>query len=156
MTAESWTSWEEQQPPSGMCWWRVESSVITGMMLIFTAQLETCNGIATPPFYYWSKGKIVIPPCDWKYAPGIDSPTIQRLSIEGLEFLPCPFCGDVPILRGCQYIDGGLVIGARPQNYNCWGLKCCEWCSKLLYKDPHDIEQIRREAFARVSKYTVL
>lgn len=155
-TEESWIPWSVKQPENpGMYWWRLQSAVLPELTLIFAASLKTCNGVTVPPFYHWNEWKAVVPPCEWKPAPEVpvSSHGEYSLSIENLEFQRCPFCGKIPTLNGYRWAaDGGVIITASPQDYNCWWLQCCEWAGSPKYEDPRELERIRREAFARVKE----
>lgn len=164
MTAESdveqsWISWEVQRPTDiGIYWWRLKSNVIPELTLIFAARLLPCDEfhkIPIPPFCHLNGWKTVVPPCEWRPAPDVEvsGSSIKHLSVEGLEFLPCPFCNKIPRLKAWRRADdGGIVTRADPQKYNCWQLKCCNWGSTPSIDDPRKIEQIRRAAFARVKE----
>lgn len=153
---KSWISWKDRQPMKrDMCWWRLKSAVLPELTLVFIAAAAICNDCVVPPFFHWDGWAPKVPPCEWKPATESDLCTYGAyyLSIENLEFHPCPFCGKTPRLNGQQRCsDGGVVISASQQNYNCWWLKCCSWGGSPPYKDPREIERIRREAFARVKE----
>lgn len=155
-TEESWIPWSVKQPENpGMYWWRLKSAVLPELTLVFIDAAAICNDCVVPPFFHWDGWAPKVPPCEWKPATESDLCTYGAyyLSIENLEFHPCPFCGKTPRLNGQQRCsDGGVVISASQQNYNCWWLKCCSWGGSPPYKDPREIERIRREAFARVKE----
>lgn len=159
-TCEPWVSWDVLRPTDSSIsyWWRLKSDVIPELTLIFAARLLPCDEfqkIPVPQFSYWDKWQFVVPPCEWKPAPDIkvNKYSIEHLSVEGLEFLPCPFCRKIPRLRAWRRAhDGGIVMRDDPQKYNCWHLKCCDWGSTPSIDDPRKIEQIRRAAFARAAR----
>lgn len=154
-----WTSYQSSPPTeAGTYWWRLRSKVLQDMHLIFTANLRMRgNGYApdilSPSFDHWDGYRVHVPKCEWKLAPEISAKDHEtgNLSVEGLEFLPCPYCGRVPELRAHQYCSGGgFVVCAEPQNYNLFEIRCCAWGNSPTLRDPRDIEKARREAFARV------
>lgn len=154
-TEESWIPWSVKQPENpGMYWWRLKSAVLPELTLVFIDAAIKRNGVIAAPFSHWDGWRSRIPPCEWKPLKEniLHTRGLNLLAVEGLEFQTCPFCGKIPRLLGCRRIDGGMLITATPQNYNYWSLCCCEWGCSPEYKDPRELERIRREAFARVKE----
>ena len=150
-TKGTWIPWSVKQPTEpGVYWWRLKSAVLPELTLIFADHTLYCNETVVPSFFKWDGWNISVPPCEWKPAPEVEANKGEsHLSVEGLEFLRCPFCGEVPLLHGYQRADGGgVIIPANVQRYNCWWLKCCTWGGSPAYKDPREIERIRRKAFS--------
>lgn len=156
-----WESYQDSPPiEAGTYMWRVKSKVVPDLFLIFSAQMRMRgNGygpdVLSPSFDDWDGYRVKVPSCEWKMAPNIsvEKHDYGHLSVEGLEFLPCPYCGETPKLKAYQYCSGGgFVVCPDPQNYNYFEIRCCSWGRSPTLKDPRDIEKIRREAFSRIKE----
>ena len=155
----NWRAWEDDtQLEKGAYLWRLESKVMPGIFISFTALTSEVNDVIVPPFYRWTGWTAAVPPCEWAHIPGeLGIPRkglYENLKIEGLEFVPCPFCHKIPTLTGLQYSDGGFIVCASPANYNNWRLTCCDWGRTPSYETPHAIENDRRKAFEWIREHS--
>lgn len=154
MDIGEWVSWEDRQPQEiGEYWWRLRSIEIPDIVLNFVAFAYECNGNIVPSFSTWDGYRSRIPPCEWQPAPKniLYDRSARLLRVEGLAFQQCPFCGDIPRLKGQRCHQGGVFPTAGPQHFNTWNLYCCDWGRTPRSNDPRELERIRREAFARAA-----
>lgn len=110
-----WTDYTgANQLPVGEYLWRVPHSSIDSVITIFRAKVRKrgygCrDSVTSPDFDYWDGWKLHLPE-SVQYRDVLDSD--PEVTIEGVELLPCPFCGDVP-----KWISNGGYIGARPNQH---------------------------------------
>ena len=158
---DEWKSYSVERPTEkGVYEWKVPSTRIHGMFVTFQSWFRmrsTANSeVLAPSFSGWNGWNLTLPSdVSWRI-PEIPNINLQKheygnLGIDGLIFHKCPYCLEVPELRGWWFGDGGgVIVAAEPFNYNAWQLKCCSWGETPELKDPHKIEETRRAAFARM------
>ena len=155
---QDWKPYQHEQPRSvGVYRWRVPHKTIEGLSVIFDALMRTRgNGhqpdINSPACDSWDGYTVTVPRgTEWRPCPGdVECKSYDRanLRVDGLDFMPCPFCGNVPSLDGAMRSSGGgIVICAEPFEYNSWWLKCCDWGRTPHLADPRALEAARRKAF---------
>lgn len=158
MTNRRWIDWRDDRPGErDKVWWRTKSETLEDEYILLRSLPILIDNKVVPPFSRWDGRKVVFPHCEWSPSLVLAQPydKTHGLWIEGLTFLPCPYCGSVPELVGHRLVGGGIIPCASPSTYNTWELKCCSWGSSPRGDDPRSLERERRNAFSMVRKLEV-
>lgn len=154
-----WVSYAERRPAAaGVYQWRIPSVVCSGLTVTFFAKMrERLAGHSTvlsPSFDYWDGWKVIVPPqTEWRAVDyQRECKTLDYLDVvaEGVEYAPCPFCGERPILKGLRtgYDGRGVVVGTGPHQWNAWWLECCRWAADVRLSDPRKLAEVRNAAIS--------
>lgn len=105
--------------------------------------------ILSPGFDHWDGVRVHVPSgmmwrdaADQELAKELAKKNIVGINNERLN--PCPFCGTVPSITAsqCGYPGGGdgIVILAKPKNYNTWRIvQCCSLIGFNGFASPFDL-----------------
>ncbi len=160
-TANVWTDYGEKKPPvAGPYEWLVPSQVVKGMTVRVLAHFRERGAgykeVLSPEFDYWDGYRVHVPAgTQWRAAPeGTDLKPYKQelLCVEGLDFVPCPYCQRKPRLNGvCRASDGGVVITGDAHKFNSWWLECCSWAHTPRFTDPRELEATRSKVLTAQS-----
>lgn len=164
-TANVWTDYAEKKPPvAGPYEWQVPSKAVKGMTVRVLAHFRERGAgyteVLSPEFDYWDGYRVHVPAgTQWRAAPeGTDLKPYKQelLCVEGLDFVPCPYCQRKPRLNGVRRAsDGGVVITGDAHEFNSWWLECCTWAHTPRFADPRELEATRSKTIAALSAPTL-
>ena len=150
-----WIKASERLPEElGVFEWRMPSIAVQGMVLVVAANMRLRGAgykdVISPSFDYWDGYRVILPKgLEWRTPEAehaIKDYEIKLLEIEGLINEPCPFCQTVPSVKASRTSSGGGVfIGASPESYNSFSLKCCGWVSAPCFGSPFELAEIRNQ-----------
>lgn len=155
--ATSWKPYIESPPAAaGVYEWRVPSVAVPGLVVTFAANMRMRGAgfrdVLSPSFDTWDGYRVLVPGgTEWRECEPMElrPHAVARLGVEGLQFVACPYCGNVPSLHGLIRSSGGVSMSSDPHRFNSWWLECCPWGNTPELHDPREIECIRRDAYAR-------
>lgn len=117
-----WTDYTQVgQLPVGEYLWRMPHAYLD-IVVVFRAKVRMRghgyrDDVASPDFDHWDGYIVHIPPGAQCRDVRDDDPLVH---VEGIELLPCPFCGQAP-----RWKAGGGYIGARPNKHDRFELGHC-------------------------------
>lgn len=151
--ALDWTDYAEQQPlDAGPYEWQVPSTAVKGMTVRVLAHFRKRGAgykdVLSPEFDHWDGYRVHVPTgTKWRPVPeGTELKQYEQklVCVEGLDFVPCPYCNRKPRLNGVRRAsDGGVVITGDAHTFNSWWLECCSWTHTPRYSDPRELENAR-------------
>jgi hypothetical protein len=149
---KDWREYSEIKPPeAGVYEWSVPSRTCEGMRVIVLAHHRKRGAghrsVLSPVFDYWDGYRVHVPKGTlWRETTeGADIKWYQQrlIGIDGLDFAPCPFCGEIPRLKGNITSGNGVILSDDPHRINSWWLECCAWAKTPHYSDPRELEKAR-------------
>jgi hypothetical protein len=152
--------WTAGLPPRkpGIHEWRVPHRRHPDLHVVFLARMRLRGAghesVHSPEFDHWDGWSVHVPahvewrvPADPSLLP--KDRYYTQLRVEELTPEPCPFCGRTPTLHGCQTGGGsGIVIGAKPFDYDSWNLTCCAWATSPRMSDVRKLIETRAAMLA--------
>ena len=133
--ASDWQLYSKERPTTvGFYLWRSPLMLDKDVIVEFSAEFRLSgtasddSPVLSPAFDYWDGYQVHVPPCTEWHVKSYSSTKTDNLDVVGLLLLPCPFCGETPVIEGRQRASGsGIFMKDEPYAYNNWNLMCCKW-----------------------------
>jgi len=142
-----WTDYKIKPPDKeGVYEWQVPNKYIKTLIVQFQAKMRLRGAgyrqIISPEFDHWDGYNVIVPMNTfWRNVETIDK---NIVIVEAEKILPCPFCNRIPCLEGMEY-NRCATVGARPNDFNRWWMKCCEWTNTPHVDDPKALISLRNK-----------
>lgn len=158
-TRDEWRDYATDKPTDqGVYEWLVPSAQCAGMNVIvlcyFRERGAGYTRVLSPLFDHWDGYRVTVPKgTKWRFPTEPANIKLYEqvlLGVEGLNLCECPFCGNLPRLRGIESASGGGVYaGSDAHQFNTWWLECCAWTRTPHLRDPRELEKARRALIAK-------
>ncbi|TPN11671.1 hypothetical protein [Mesorhizobium sp. B2-1-2] len=158
-TPGEWRDYASEKPPTeGVYEWRVPSLAVSGLTVRSLAHNRKRGAgyrdAVSPAFDYWDGYNLHVPDgTQWREPPeGAELKSYEQRFVcaEGIELDRCPFCNNVPKLKGYVRANGGgAVVTSDAHRFNSWWLECCAWAKSPYYPDPRVLSETRRSLLSR-------